>query len=66
MVNSHDSSTVVQVSSTSSTVDVDDDEFVDNAIDLPQRNFLGPEFVSKSQREVPFIFGDTQISGVDW
>jgi len=26
--------------------------FVDNAIDLPWRNFLSPEFVTKSQMEV--------------
>ena len=42
MVNSHESSTVVQVLSTSSTVDDDDDDefFVDNAIDLPWLIFL--------------------------
>jgi len=27
--------------------------FVDNAIDLPWRNFLSPEFAAKFQREVP-------------
>jgi len=53
-VNSHDSSIVVglQVSSTNSTVDDDDDEFVDNTIDVPWQNFLSPEFGTKSQREV--------------
>jgi len=54
-VNSHDSSIVVQVSSTNSTVDDDDDDdvSVDNAIDLPWRKFVSPEFMAKFQKAVP-------------
>ena len=51
-VNSHDSSIVVQMSSTNSTVD-DDDVSVDNAIDLQWRKFVSPEFMAKFQKAVP-------------
>jgi len=45
------------MSSTNSTVDdEDDDEFVDNAIDLPWRNFLSPEFGTQSQGKYPIIW----------
>jgi len=52
-VNSNDSSIVVQVSSTNSTVDDDDDVSVDNAIDSPWRKFVSPEFMAKFQKAVP-------------
>ena len=43
--------------STSSTVDDDDEfwSFVDNAIDLPWRNFLSPEFGTMFHSEVPLL-----------
>ena len=50
-VNSHDSSTVVQMSST--TPPTTTTSFVDNAIDLPWRNCRSPEFGIKFQTEVP-------------
>ena len=56
VVNSHDSSTVVQVSSTSSTVD-DDDEFWWPRDRLAMVKFLSTEFGTKLQRAVPLLSG---------
>jgi len=51
VVYSDNSSIVVSVLSTDPIVN--DDKFVDNAVDLPSLKFLSPEFETKLQWKVP-------------
>jgi len=63
VVNSHDSSTVVsRCRQQTRPLTTTTTSFVDNAIDLPWRNFLNPEFGTKVPEGSNLIFGDTQIS----
>jgi len=53
VINSHDSSTRLSYRCRQQIQPSTTTRFVDNAMDLSWRNFLSPEFGTKSQREVP-------------